>query len=933
VEGDDMREHFPWAVGLGQAEFERALLVAGLLPPSLARATALANAQELAGGLLHAWQRLEGEPWWWRLRAGALRLVTGSEAARTLADAAERLLDTTRRSEPGLRLEVRRPPEVDWLALVRALRGGGADSLYVREGAEGEISWDWPLRIGASAEGPVLARLRAEPWLAPLYDCGRWEGAMAHFHLLFFEGDLREAARRLLASPRPPRADAVIVLAGADETAPGEASLFALVRSLTSAQGVFAIEPNGQRPDENAVQLVVELGHSHPLDVAAARVGGSEGSVFALATRSLVAGSDLRRMALKLARSLRTAALPQREPPRMMLMEEAADALGFVPINGIAAVEAADVGGALEDRLPMLDFGHESGGGRIMASLARAAAPVLREEPVKRSLLSRLETPNGRPILPEQPLHPQRDYVATVHIGQPKAGWLGLGEPLDEPPPRADGQPHLLHVLFWEPSLAPEPQIQTLELWPRGDTEVLKFPFRTGKEGPFAARIAVYHRNRNLQTGILSAHIGTEQCEVGFSIDAAPAPRFVGLAERPEVGVSIVLNDDASGRMNALAFSDGQAKAAVDIDAPGGIAQLIQTIGGHLGRIATQSDRYQGLASEGCRELLRDLAQHGAILLERLQLKKHFDESDYVQVVRAHPEAYFPIEFLYGGEAPEQDARICAGDPAKAATALPAGRCCGAYACDPEHTICPLHFWSLGKVIERHAHISRADDLPRDFRLYGSVAGSARKRVLDPLQSAVLAASDKVDSVVPNTVAGVLGRIQARMRVPPVPLAEDWDAWAEAIAQQARQLLVLLPHHERQGGFEILEIGAGDQRRSTTLRARHVRPEGHAEIQPIVLLLGCETNQAKIDFESFVQRFRAHGAAIVVSTIATVLGRDAAPVAAEIVDELAAVGADPDASFGEVLRAVRRRVLAQGKPLVLGLTSYGDADWRIGLIP
>jgi len=27
--------------------------------------------------------------------------------------------------------------------------------------------------------------------------------------------------------------------------------------------------------------------------------------------------------------------------------------------------------------------------------------------------------------------------------------------------------------------------------------------------------------------------------------------------------------------------------------------------------------------------------------------------------------------------------------------------------------------------------------------------------------------------------------------------------------------------------------------------------------------------------------------------------------------------------------AARRRLLAEGAPMVLGLTSYGDADWRI----
>jgi hypothetical protein len=39
---------------------------------------------------------------------------------------------------------------------------------------------------------------------------------------------------------------------------------------------------------------------------------------------------------------------------------------------------------------------------------------------------------------------------------------------------------------------------------------------------------------------------------------------------------------------------------------------------------------------------------------------------------------------------------------------------------------------------------------------------------------------------------------------------------------------------------------------------------------------------------------------------------------------------ETDATFGEVMLAVRRDLLAAGTPMVLGLTSYGDADWRIG---
>ena len=75
------------------------------------------------------------------------------------------------------------------------------------------------------------------------------------------------------------------------------------------------------------------------------------------------------------------------------------------------------------------------------------------------------------------------------------------------------------------------------------------------------------------------------------------------------------------------------------------------------------------------------------------------------------------------------------------------------------------------------------------------------------------------------------------------------------------------------------------------------------------------------------------GAVIIVSTIATILGRHAGPAAAAIVQELKAQEGNTNTTFGDVMLAVRRRLLADGIPMVLGLTSYGDADWRIGISP
>jgi uncharacterized membrane protein len=96
-----------------------------------------------------------------------------------------------------------------------------------------------------------------------------------------------------------------------------------------------------------------------------------------------------------------------------------------------------------------------------------------------------------------------------------------------------------------------------------------------------------------------------------------------------------------------------------------------------------------------------------------------------------------------------------------------------------------------------------------------------------------------------------------------------------------------------------------------------------------VLLLGCETGKVSIPFEDFVSAFKIAGAAIVVSTAAPVLGRQATVVAEEFVSVLKKLRGKESATFGDVMLAVRRNMLRKGFPVVLSVSSYGDADWRL----
>ncbi|MDP3030924.1 MAG: hypothetical protein Q8N33_02500, partial [Rhodocyclaceae bacterium] len=75
--------------------------------------------------------------------------------------------------------------------------------------------------------------------------------------------------------------------------------------------------------------------------------------------------------------------------------------------------------------------------------------------------------------------------------------------------------------------------------------------------------------------------------------------------------------------------------------------------------------------------------------------------------------------------------------------------------------------------------------------------------------------------------------------------------------------------------------------------------------------------------------FRQADAALVLGTVGTVLGEDAAKVAAKIVEQLVATSTNSTERFGEVLRQVKRDAVADSLMLAMCLVAFGDADWRL----
>ncbi len=330
---------------------------------------------------------------------------------------------------------------------------------------------------------------------------------------------------------------------------------------------------------------------------------------------------------------------------------------------------------------------------------------------------------------------------------------------------------------------------------------------------------------------------------------------------------------------------------------------------------------------EEVRVLLRDMARFGAGLFNQLELQGFNDAGDRIQLLSLEPDVVLPIEFVYDRGFPVEAARLCDGWQAALAPDARACPACGGAPVDADArrhapTICPLGFWSLSKVIER---MSPA----------GAAAASAprpNRRSLPPIDSAVFASSDKVPEDERTATWTTIHE-----RIGNATLAHHWDEWYEAVKQHP-QLLIALLHHGEENLEDFLEIGDETLGRDLArlrrgqIRPEYVNPDGR-DPGPILLLLGCDTAaESELGYVQLVREFQKLKTAIVLGTLAQILGRHAAPLARELVTQLIAVN-EPEADFGTLMRRVRRRMLARGYLLALCLVALGDAEWRLTPAP
>jgi hypothetical protein len=434
-----------------------------------------------------------------------------------------------------------------------------------------------------------------------------------------------------------------------------------------------------------------------------------------------------------------------------------------------------------------------------------------------------------------------------------------------------------------------------------------------------AAMITIRQNNRTLQQLVLKGetvaveddNVGEDRIELIEEVVARPI-------EQPSEGTSFDVSINRSSiAESCVLMHDGEALLVSPWD--DGIRQLVDDIAAEIydaGRAAAAGD-----GDTEWVELIRLLAGKGNQLrswLERTPGYHKLIPAQRIQLVDADATRPLPIEIVYdGGRVDPENGTPCPNWD----EALATGHCvrCAALRELPDDRkpfrfpICPMGFWGLTKVIERQTGKS---ELPPGR--------------LDPLCSVMFAASDQVRQQDYDATIDVL---TTALRQPPTTVTA-WEDWAQAIREHRPTLIVALPHQDRTAtNLDYLQIGLDSKLYSGDVSDDMVTA-GHGP-GPVVLLLGCRTANASATFQNFVAEFRTKGAPVVLGTLATVLGRDAAAIAQAFVRELASAGADTPVGngipFGEAMRSVRRLMVAKKNAAALGLIAFGDSDWQVAV--
>ncbi|MGB0134992.1 hypothetical protein, partial [Dokdonella sp.] len=653
-------------------------------------------------------------------------------------------------------------------------------------------------------------------------------------------------------------------------------------------------------------RLVEELSHARRIDVAAslAFAGLPQPALIALSdtlarfTIREVAGQLLARSKAarpqsappSAIRRLLDAVIPRQQPPapaprglESAGAEPEAESSGLESLGGDEDRQAAgeDGGDALEAMSPEHDelvpdferleapFDRESGGATALAEAAeeldRAEATVSADRYLQQKafvVANGEKEPASGGFLVGMPV------LIEVFIGPPDRQANAMPDAFPEAALPQELENWDLRVWLSEPDHIPQPLSGDIVLRRMGRSTSCEFAFTPAQAGLFNGRISVLHRGRVIQTASLRASVTSAGSPTGETI--APTlgrvlkvrQNLSNLDRRP-FDLAFVLNHAGLDQPTVHAMGDKRAWMGNLRVVEKTVADLNKLLSGLA---KTARDYVGGLDTDKGKSLLRKLAQVGSYLhLYLVESQRQAAggaaganvlDGEFIQVVSTRSDAVvIPFEFIYAHDAPDDDATLCPNWREGVA----AGRCT-ANCQHGANSFCPMGFWGLSKVIERHA---LQPNLANEGEVGVQSEAVSGRDTLKISGNVVFGYSDKVkkDSLAPLLQRMATAHLNASE-------AKDWSEWATLVGEHSPSLLIALAHSDGAGFSATVEIG-GEAIKTIGITAGHIRAKPHDGERPLVALLGCDMAGTGDDYSNPVAVFTMRGAATVIGTIAT----------------------------------------------------------------
>lgn len=785
-----------------------------------------------------------------------------------------------------LRLALR-GPALPIEVVPRLLRAPGVGSVVIPvqrpPGALRRRAWEWPMRLGtvdeALADKVVAAGPnRLPPELLDVVDIRHDPGTVDILVLRESVDDVIDIARTLR-----PVANIVVIAGAMTGGWPITDAAVTMIRALTGAVAVV-IAPAATESDALALCIVEALrylSHGHMLDV----------SFTAAFNRDVIIVAELE--------ALDEMALPQ------MFRERAHELRA-----DLAAVEDFAVREANEAEIVSLELvaeGHFDAEHRQASEAPRHEHNVtsaIDESVPERELQLRVRSSTAeRQGTPDNALRIGVNEI-DIFVGPREVSTLlGLAMTNDQ-------------LGFTASSLVVRLTAVLVPLSPEGEPVRAEFDVpRTGRSQTATlawtippgvrraeARVMVLHRNRVIQTAVLSGNVRSGAARLTERV--VLWKDFGHLDDRRPFDMAIILNHDGDGKARAIGHSNGRTDQIVALPELDDRSDRIR-------RLLIKAAFLKGseVRSDAARKLLVDVAVEGRALgrLIRSGLTA-CERAERIQIITARPTWFLPLEFVYDREAPDDDAVMCE----RWLDGKECGNTCFPDGDEPK-VVCPSAFWGMSRIIERH-WVDAVDSTATSF-LVGASPKRRRRRL--PVDGAVVAASRKVTKAQLAATAAVLGQDTV--------VAHGWSEWEEAIRDAATaNLLVLMPHTD--AAADTMEIS------KTALRSGRVEPKRHVtggrDSHPVVVLFGCDATGSRENPAGYATLFMRSEAGVVFATHTMLLNAHAAELSQRLIASLRDAQR-PTQPIGDLVRSFRREAVRDGLLAALAVTAYGDSDWNV----